>query len=361
MIPSSVDRQDEWKIRAGIASALKSCAEVIEHPDHLFEFFVQSEALGDKNERVRQLMLEASLASVKAHGKDHIKRLYDIFDSYLAKPAGDSDTHDRIRENVVILLGTLARHLDVSDLLIPDVIGKLMETLKTPSEAVQVAVSECLPPLVKMIPKSAEGLLEQLLAELFEGKKYAERRGAAYGIAGVVKGAGVSSLKTFGIMSKLKLAVEDKKNMQKRQGTLFCYETLSLALGRLFEPHVIQILPLLLGCYGDQTREVREATDDACRVIMSKLSGHCVKLVLPSILKGLDEENWRAKLGSVEVLGSMVFLAPKQLSHSLPLVVPPLTDALGDSHQRVSGAAQIALNNFGQVIKNPGILYRVMV
>ena len=48
-------------------------------------------------------------------------------------------------------------------------------------------------------------------------------------------------------------------------------ETLSLLLGRLFEPYVIQILPLLLVAYGDGSPEVREAVADASKVIMSKL------------------------------------------------------------------------------------------
>lgn len=51
----------------------------------------------------------------------------------------------------------------------------------------------------------------------------------------------------------------------------------------------------------------------------------------------------------------MAFLAPKQLALSLPQVVPRLSDALGDSHAKVQEAAQTALKNFGQVIKNPEI------
>ncbi|KAJ3223816.1 translational activator of GCN4 [Clydaea vesicula] len=355
LIATSIDKKDEWPARAGIASALNFCSELIQDPVNLFSFFVDSEALGDANEHVRNLMLEAALSSIRQHGKGCVKELLAIFDAYLQKPAQPSETHDRIRENVVILLGTLAQHLDPSDTLIPQVVSKLMETLKTPSEAVQMAVAECLPSLVKLIPKAVVNLIYELLDQLVNAKRYAERRGAAYGLAGVVKGSGVSSLKEFNIMSDLKEYIEDKKNLQKREGALFAYETLSRALGRLFEPYVMQILPVLLNCYGDSSKEVREATHDACKVIMSKLSGHCVKLVLPSLLNGLAVDNWRTKLGSVEVLGSMAFLAPKQLSLSLPQVVPKLTDALADSHSRVQAAAQTALTNFGQVIKNPEI------
>jgi hypothetical protein len=48
---------------------------------------------------------------------------------------------------------------------------------------------------------------------------------------------------------------------------------------------------------------VREATQDASRVIMSKISGHCVKRILPDLLDALDEKQWRTKKGAIELLG----------------------------------------------------------
>eukprot|EP00967_Tisochrysis_lutea_P047117 scaffold57328_cov22-Tisochrysis_lutea.AAC.3 len=44
------------------------------------------------------------------------------------------------------------------------------------------------------------------------------RRGAAFGLAGVVKGLGLMAMKNCGIMDHLKAAVEDKKDPAAREG-----------------------------------------------------------------------------------------------------------------------------------------------
>ncbi|KAI8084473.1 armadillo-type protein [Halteromyces radiatus] len=365
VIPETLNRQDPWEARSGLALALKKSAPYVQAMGDIIgmvQFLINDLALGDRDELVRKQMVDAGLAVVNTHGKEQTiqRELLDCFESYLANDkkgvmVAADETQDHIRQSVVILYGGAAGFLPVGDPKIRVAVDNLIETLDTPSEVVQSAVADCLPPLIKMIKEDVPSIVDGLMKKLFTGEKYAHRRGAAYGLAGVVKGRGITALKECAIMQTLKDAVDNKRNYQYRQGALFAFETLSATLGRLFEPYIVQIIPLLLVCFSDTNMDVREASADAGRVIMSKISGHCVKLILPSILEGLDERQWRTKKASVELLGSMAYCAPKQLSVSLPNIIPRITEVLADTHAQVQNAANRSLQMFGEVISNPEI------
>ena len=72
-----------------------------------------------------------------------------------------------------------------------------------------------------------------------------------------------------------------------------------------------------------------------------------MKLVLPSLLEGVDSRAWRSKQGSVQMLGAMAHCAPRQLGTALPAVVPKLSEVLSDPHPKVQSAARRALKEVG--------------
>lgn len=348
---------DQWERRSGIALAFKELSTVLEKDALVpfMNFLVSEGALSDRSATVRSEMVDAGIALVAARGKECLETLMEIFEEVLQSPDKATQESDWVNEAVIVLYGSLARHLPDGDKRTQNVIQKLLDTLSTPSESVQYAVANCLPPLVRPQSVDAGPYISSLLDQLFNSKHYAARRGAAYGLAGIVKGKGVASLRQHRVMSSLRSATENKKSPEQRQGAMMAYELMSLLLGRTFEPYVIEVLPQLLTCFGDPVASVREATLDTAKTCFASLSSFGVHQVLPQLLEGLDETQWRSKKGACDLLGAMAYLDPQQLATSLPDIIPPLTAVLTDTHKEVRAAANSSLKRFGEVITNPEV------
>ncbi|XP_050917035.1 protein ILITYHIA [Lathyrus oleraceus] len=345
-----------WLGRQGVALALHSAADVLRTKDlPVVMTFLISRALADLNSDVRDRMINSGILIIDKNGKDNVSLLFPIFENYLNKTAPDEEQYDLVREGVVIFTGALAKHLAKDDPKVHAVVDKLLDVLNTPSESVQRAVSACLSPLMQSKQDEGSALVTRLLDQMMKSEKYGERRGAAFGLAGVVKGFSISCLKKYKIAIILQECLAERNSAKSREGALLGFECLCETLGKLFEPYVIEMLPLLLVSFSDQVAAVREAAECAARAMMSQLSAQGVKLVLPSLLKGLEDKAWRTKQSSVQLLGAMAYCAPQQLSQCLPKIVPKLTEVLTDSHPKVQSAGQTALQQVGSVIKNPEI------
>ncbi|KAI1005693.1 eIF-2-alpha kinase activator [Podosphaera aphanis] len=356
-MPKSVNLSDPWEARHGISLAFKEMSPLFSDQllDSLLQFLIESGPLGDKIPKVREEFIDTAVSIITLHGKSKVEDLMKTFEQTLEAPDKSSEFADRVNEAVIIMYGALARHLEPGDNRVPKVTNRLLETLSTPSEAVQYAVAECLPPLVRASSSSIPDYMQYTLERLFNSKSYAARRGAAYGLAGVVHGKGISALREFRIMSTLKAGTEKKNDANHREGSLLAYELLSTILGRLFEPYVIEIVPQLLGSFGDTNADVRDSCLAAAKACFARLSSFGVKRILPTLLDGLDDSQWRSKKGACDLLGAMAFLDPQQLAQSLPEIIPPLTSVLNDSHKEVRLAANRSLKRFGEVINNPEI------
>jgi len=294
---------------------------------------------------------------------------------------------DHRKEGAVVLLGSAALHLSDDYTKIASTISLLFDALDTPSESVQSSVATVLAPLMKKgdTKERAEEIIDSLMKKVLKEKNLAPRRGAAFGISAVVKGFGIASLKKYEIVTRLMDAMTCTYAVSK-EGALFAVELLCERLGLLFEPYIIILLPALLKTFGDSSDHVRAAAGNTAGLIMSKLSAHGVKLVMPAVLKAFDEDNWRAKQASIRMLGAMTNCAPKQLASCLPKIVPKvrrdgerivlyaavsshefpnpslailhslqLTEAFSDTHPKVKSSAESALQAIVTVIRNPEV------
>jgi hypothetical protein len=358
VIKSSQDQRDPWEARSGIAITLKFLAPLFNDKELVamfVQFLIEQKALGDKELIVAEELKEAAIAVIDSHGAENVETLIPVFEAALADSKNTGKTEETIRENVVVLYGSLAKHLQSSDPRVSTIVDRLLKTLVTPSEKVQRAIAEVISPLVPLFKNQVGAYIQTLFDELFKAQTLPRRRGLSYGIAGLAKGYGIASLSEFDIMRNLSDAAEDKKEQKRRESASIVFECLSRCLAKFFEPYVIETLPIILKSLGDAVPDVRDATAEASKVIMQNTTSYGVKKLIPLAIENLDDISWRSKKGSVELLGSMAYLDPTQLSASLSTIVPEIVGVLNDSHKEVRKAADQALKRFGEVIRNPEI------
>ena len=344
-----------WMLRRGIGNCIIQHASLLPKDDVQVIFtFVLMQGLHDMHDSVRATFLQAGIAIIESHGKQHKNALLALIEARMAKES-DSEEGDVVREGCVVMLGTLAMFMEATDPKLKPVIARLIAALETPSESVQAAVAQTLPGIMPMIQDRAPAMVTDLLQKIQNNDSFVIRRGAAFGLAGCLSGLTLASIKKFDIMKELTAAATDKKNEYRRQGAMFAFECMSRAFGKLFEPYIVVILPLLLSGCGESVPSVREAAEGAARMVMSQLSGQGVKMVVPALKKGLEEDQWRAKVASVALFGSMAYCSPKQLGNCLPAVVPTLAEIICDVHPKVQEEARLALKQVADVISNPEI------
>lgn len=346
----------KWETRHGVAETLFHMAPTLttEVVSRLIIFLLEL-GLADTNEAVRQQMQSAGVAVVNSC--DDVETLGPILEECLSAKEQNSVTQDRVRESCIIIYGSLARHLQPGDSRLDSVGERLIRTLDTPSEDVQYAVALCLAPLVGLFgDERIQSYFDALFTDKLPAKSLAVKRGAAYGIAGLVKGCGLGSIATYDVVTRC-------LDLRDLEAAFFVFECISRLLGSLFEPYIIELLTTLLAALGDVKPEVRRSADDAATVIMRNTTSYGVGQIVPLAIESLHEEmsGWRSKKAAVDLLGSMAYLDPSQLSSLLSEIVPEIVGVMNDTHREVRKAADSALKRFGEVIRNPEILALVPI
>jgi HEAT repeat protein len=378
-IPAEKDSPEKVASRLGVLGALASLPSANVTMDtetlSLLTSFLMAYGIADGDEEAKSASRNTLRDLIASYGGSDaaIAFLLPHLDEILKTGVANTDTlgglskekmphgtaaSDRRKEGAVVALGSVALHLKgpANSGKIDTTIDMLLESLNTPNEGVQASVADCLTKLMKKgnTQERIESILDDLVMHCLSGDSTSTRRGAAYGISAAVKGSGIAALKKYSIVTRLEEACSSGSSTSK-EGSLFAIELLCTRLGLLFEPYVIVLLPSLLKSFSDNSDHVRKAAAHAVGIIMSKLSAHGVKLVMPAVLTAFNDSAWRTKQASIHMLGSMSHLAPKQLASALPKVVPKLIEAFADTHPKVKGSAQEALNEISTVIRNPEI------
>ncbi len=351
----------DLKCRGAIADVFKSMAHVLPESQLKSVFtFLLTKGVAEDDEASKEFM-ESGIQIIEEQGKTHAVAIINAIEELIAKKA----LNDNANTIAVVLVGNVARYLAKDDPKLPQLYKTLQGMLSIRSEGVCISVAKCIAYFASIFKEEAKEKLLALLSSFhkLEAKSIPtanEMQARSFALAGYVQGLGIRSMDEYHIMNVLAEPYNEKQsdnplNIARREYSLYAYTALSNTLGRSFEFFSVECMPHILQSFAAGKENTRQAAQQASKAIISKLSGQGVKSILPILVGKLNDSNWRSKLAAVECLGSMAFMAPKQLSNHLPKIVANIKGVLNDTQPKVHEAGIQALTAIGSVIKNPEI------
>ena len=107
-----VEYRDQWEGRVGVAKALEQLSQHADLAETMrFLKFVIPKALSDPSLKVQSAMMAASKAAIGCHG-DHLAAELMAHSEECLKSISDSQEADTVRQAIIVLMGTLAKHMD---------------------------------------------------------------------------------------------------------------------------------------------------------------------------------------------------------------------------------------------------------
>lgn len=158
--------------------------------------------------------------------------------------------------------------------------------------------------------------------------------GQSYLFSGLLKGIGYNETQQY--LDKIISLEYVTKTRQEKFGRIYLIHAMIENFGRVVEIKSIEIISIILGYMADSIEEIRNLAKKTGQNLILKSSSYSVKILLPQLLKGLEEEqNWRIKISYIWILGVMANCSAKQLQTSLPIIVPSLSSCLSNAHPTI--------------------------
>ncbi|EGR27417.1 hypothetical protein IMG5_195990 [Ichthyophthirius multifiliis] len=321
-----------------------------EQLQHVFNLLVQKYCAPQLNMLMDE-SLQCGIQLIKKFGQQHANQIVQVFDKYL-KSNNPEDANKQI--SAIVFLGICAPFIK-NKAIIETVSIKIILLFRNGSHDLQKSLAKCLYDLMNFFENSP-ALIEKTVQNLPFEPTYEQKRGQAYLISGLLKGLGIAQFEALNMFKYLETdSLDQKKDIPQKESRLLLLQALLDVFGRLFEPYIVKVMKILMFFFGETNEKLKDLAVSCTKLLMSRLTGYGVKIILPTLLCGLDESSWRAKYNNIWALGNMAFCSPKQMSQCLPQIVPSLSNAMSDTHPKIRECANESLTLIGSSIKNPEI------
>jgi hypothetical protein len=243
----------------------------------------------------------------------------------------------------------------------PDMSKTITGLLENPSVQFHKKLSKYLRGMIIFFSNS-EATVKELLESIPKYKDSDKIHGQVFFVSGLLRGLGVRKLLELNIIENLENILNSSKkrdlkdiDISRRYYIIYMIEGLWNVFGKTLEPYLHRLIDVLLSFLGDNQEDIRYQSKVMLDKMMHEVSEFGVKNIIPVLLKGTQDKNWRTKLNSIHALGAISNCGTKQLSTSLPVIVPQLTSTINDTNIEVKEAAVNSLSMILSTIKNPEI------
>ncbi|KAG5481373.1 hypothetical protein LSCM4_07084 [Leishmania orientalis] len=310
-------------------------------------------------EALLRLTLKAGRTVLEAADLALLKSISPQMQARLAKPPKDvTQAHkEQYLATATVWLGIMSCRLQETALL-EAIIDQQSRTLNNSQSAmVHRCVCESMADIsrnerIRNSPKLDE-FVEKCLKQAIHSGSYIKKKAHAWGLVGVIKGLGLTSLRRYNVMDILRKSAHEKH--VERSGVMVLLEVLCSEMSPLFEPYALSMATELLEAVADSDPNISECADDAAKELMAKLSGVGLRQLIPRLVEGLASDSAKKRVPPLNFIGYVAFCSPKQLAAALPEIMKHIRGCLFDVNNAVSVAASNALRRVAGVVSNPEI------
>jgi len=184
-----------------------------------------------------------------------------------------------------------------------------------------------------------------------------EKRGYAIGAAAVCRATGTTGLEDLNLLPPIREILAAKKaSPVAREAAAWALDGFARALGRRFEPAMVEFVKLLLPVFMESNLTVRAAAIISAGTAVRHMTPQGAQTLLPEVVKGIQKmEKWQMKSGCLELLLAFCSHCPRQMCDSLPEVYPGVLELLNDTHPQVKEASLRVLPDVCKTVAYPEV------
>lgn len=294
------------KVKESAREAMADISSVIRNPEVAQLSPILLAALGDPAKKTKDA-LEALMVCEFMHSIDAPS--LGLLVPILARALRDRATD--LKRKSAMITGNMCAMIADQSVLVPylsQVVPDLKEVLLDPIPDVRTVAAKALASLVGGVGEAhLPDLVTWLLSTMRAETSSVERSGAAQGLAEVCHTLG--NQKLLSVLDTV-LVWGEKKASAPREGAMWFFSFLPAVFnqGDEFVAHISTILPVILSGMSDTQECVREVAMRAAQVLVATQGKRHSGLILPSLQKGMSDDDWRVRQNAVSLFGELMYL-----------------------------------------------------